>query len=103
MQTNKFKLTAKLNESNDHAIKMTELKKLTEEKVTHLNQIIQAAEMNKQLLQQQVQILTNMIEYFKNTTVKSVNKFINRLKLDLNLFTESNLSSELILNSCNST
>jgi len=47
--------------------------------------------MGKQILQQQVQNLTGMVEYFRNTTVKSVDEFINRLKLDLNLSTGDNL------------
>ena len=43
--------------------------------------------MEKQILQQQVQTLTDMIEYFRNTTVKSVDEFMSKLKLNLNLLT----------------
>jgi len=85
---NKLKLTAKLNKSNDQITKTIELKELAEEEVTQLKSIMQAAEVNKQILQQQVQNLTSMVEYFKNTTVKSVDEFINKLKLDLNLCTK---------------
>ena len=46
--------------------------------------MIQGAEIEKQILQQQVQTLTD-IEYFRSTTVKSVDEFMSRLKLDLNL------------------
>ena len=74
----KLKLTAELNKSNNQATETTQLKELAEEEVIHLNQIIQAAELDKQ---QQVQNLTDMVEYFRNTTVKSVDEFINRLKL----------------------
>ncbi len=102
LRTDKLKLTAELNKSNDQATKATELKELAKEEVTRLNQIIQAAEMDKQILQQQVQNLTGMVEYFRNTTVKSVDEFINRLKLDLNLSTGDNSSSRQILNFCNS-
>lgn len=84
---NKLKLTAELNESNNQATKVTELKVLAEEEVTHLKFIIQASEIDKQTLQQQVQNLTGIVEYFRTTTVECVNELTNRLKLDLNLFT----------------
>ncbi len=87
LRTDKCKLTAELNESNDQAMKAIELKELAEEEAVRLTSIIQAAEVDKQTLQQQVQNLTGMVEYFRNTTVQSVDKFIKRLKLDLNLFT----------------
>lgn len=102
LETDKLKLIAELNKSNNQATEATELKELAEEEVTHLNQIIQAAEMDKHILQQQVQNLTGMVEYFRNTTVKSVDEFINRLKLDLNLSTGDNSSGRQILNLCNS-
>ena len=86
LKTDKFRLTAELNESNDRATKATGLKQLAEEEATRLKLMVQEAEMEKQILQQQVQTLTDMIEYFKSTTVKSVDEFISRLKLDLNLF-----------------
>lgn len=88
LKMNKLKLTAKLNKLNDQITKTIELKELAEEEVTQLKSIMQAAEVNKQILQQQVQNLTGMVEYFKNTTVKSVDEFINKLKLDLNLCTK---------------
>lgn len=50
------------------------------------NLMIQETEMEKQILQQQIQILIDMIEYFKNTIVKSINEFMNKLKLNLNFF-----------------
>ncbi len=61
---------------------------LAEEEATRLKLIIQAAEMDKQTLQQEVQNLTGIVEYLRNTTVKCVDEFLNRLKLDLNLFTD---------------
>ena len=39
------------------------------------------------MLQQDVQNLTDVIEALRTTTVKSVNEFLYKLKLDLNLFT----------------
>ena len=42
--------------------------------------------MDKQTLLQEVQSLTGVIEHLGITTVKSVDDFLHRLKLDLNLF-----------------
>ena len=86
LTADKLKLTAELSESNDQTTKVTEMKELAKEEVTHLKSIIQVAEMDKQILQQQVQNLTDLVEYFRNTTTQSVDEFINRLKLNLNLF-----------------
>jgi hypothetical protein len=63
------------------------VKELAEEKAIHLTPIIQAAEVDKQTLQQQVQNPTGMVEYFRKITANSVNKVLNRLKLDVNLST----------------
>lgn len=59
---------------------------LAEEEATRLKLTVQAAEMDKQTLQQEVQSLTGVIKYLRDTTVKSVNEFL-RLKLDLSCFT----------------
>ena len=67
-------------------MKATGLKQLAEKEATQLKLTVHKVEIEKQILQQQVQTLTDMIEYFRSTTVKSVDKFISRLKLDLNLF-----------------
>lgn len=42
--------------------------------------------MDKQILQQEVQNLTAMVEYFRHTTTESVKEVLTRLKLDLSLF-----------------
>ena len=84
LKKDKVNLAAELNESNKQATRATELKELAEKETTHLKLITQAAEMDKQLLQQQVQNLTGTVEHFRNTTVKSVNEFISKLMLDLN-------------------
>ncbi len=86
MKSDKLELTAELNKLNDQAIRAIELQALAEEEANQLKLIIQAAEMDKQALQQEVQTLTGVIEYLRHTTVKSIDKFLNRLKLDLNLF-----------------
>ena len=56
-----------------------ELKVLTEEEVTRLKSVIQAAEMETQMLQQQVQSLADIVEYFKTTTAQLMEDFTNRL------------------------
>jgi hypothetical protein len=86
LKSDKLELTAELNKSNDQAIRAIELQALAEEEANQLKLTIQAAEMDKQALQQEVQNLTGVIECFKHTIVKSVDEFLNRLKLDLNLF-----------------
>jgi len=50
LRTDKCKLTAKLNESNDQAMKAIELKELAEEEAVRLTSMIQAAEVDKQTL-----------------------------------------------------
>ena len=87
LKSEKLELVAELEKSHDHATKATESHALAEEEATRLKLTIHAAEMDKQILQQEVQSLTGVIEYLRNTTVKSVNEFLHRLKLDLNLFT----------------
>ena len=77
-------LAAELKESTNQATSATKLKELAEGEANRSKLITQAAEMDKQLLQQQVQNLTSMVKYFRNTTVKSVNEFISKLMLDLN-------------------
>jgi len=86
LKSDKLELIAELNKSNDQAIRAIELQALVEEEANQLKLTIQAAEMNKQALQQEVQNLTGVIECLRHITVKSVDKFLNRLKLDLNLF-----------------
>jgi len=54
LKSDKLTLTAKMNKFKDQTTKTIELKKLTEEKVNQLKLMIQAAETDKQLLQQNV-------------------------------------------------
>jgi len=67
--------------------KATERRKLAKDEANRLQLTMQAAEIDKQILQQIVQNLTSIVELLRITTVKSVNKFLNRLKLDLNCIT----------------
>lgn len=83
MKADKLKLTAELNESKDQATKATEVKGLAEEEVNRLKLGMQTAKTDKQMLQQKVQNLTGVREFLRSTTVKSIDEFLNRLKLDL--------------------
>ena len=77
-------MATELSELHDQATKATELKHLAEEEAARLKLVTQAAKVDKQILQQEVQNLTGMVEYFRNTT-NSVNEVLDRLKVDLNL------------------
>ncbi len=88
LKSDKLTLTAEMNKSKDQATKATELKEMAEEEKNRLRLVIQAAEMDKQMLQQDVQNLSGVVEFLGNTIVKTVDEFLNRLKLEMNLFTE---------------
>ena len=85
LETEKRKLTAKLQESQIQVAKAIESKELAEDEANWLTSLIQAADVEKQSLQQQVLSLTGMVECLRNTTVNSVDEFISRLKFNLNL------------------
>lgn len=85
LKSEKLTLIAEMNKSKDKAMKATQLKEMAEEETNRLKLVIQGAEMDKQMLQQNVQSLTGVIEFLRSTTVKSVDEFLHRLKLDLNL------------------
>lgn len=77
-------MAAGINKSKDEVIKATELKEMAEEETNRLRLVIQAAEIDKRRLQQDVQNLTGVVDFLRSTTVKSVDEFLSRLKLDLN-------------------
>lgn len=56
-----------------------------EETTSELKSTLQATEKDKQFLQQEVQALTGTLNFFRQTTCKSVDEFLNRLKLELDL------------------
>ncbi len=60
LKLDKLTLTAEMSKSKDQAIKATELKEPAEEEMNRLRLVIQAAEMDKQMLQQDVQNLTGV-------------------------------------------
>lgn len=62
-----------------------ESKEIVGREMAQLRSVMQASETDRQLLQQQVQDLRAIIEYLKGTTIKSVNEFTDKLKLDLDI------------------
>ena len=87
LESDKIRLTAELIDSKNQVTKAIASKELAEDEGVRLRSIIQAADLDRQLLQQQMQDLRGMIAYFKDTTRTAVDDFIARLKLDLGLFT----------------
>ena len=87
LKLEKLTLAAEMNKSKDQVMKATELKESAGEETNRFKLVIQAAEIDEQMLQQDVQNLTGVVEYLRNTTVKSVDEFLHKLKLDLNLST----------------
>lgn len=87
LKAEKLRMTSGLDSLKDEVKKVTELKELAEEEANRLQLAMQAAEMDKQMLEQTVQNLAGVVEFLRITTVKSVDEFLNRLKLDLNCTT----------------
>ena len=56
--------------------------------MSKLKSTLQATEKDKQLLQREVETLTGTLNFFRQTTCKSVEEFQNRLKLELDLYKE---------------
>lgn len=83
-QSENLKLTIELDVANGQAMKETELKEMAMVETTRLQAMSHAAEVDKQRLQQEVQKLQDMLEFLRHTTSKSVDDFLNQLKLDLN-------------------
>lgn len=83
VKSDRLTLIAKINKSKNETIKATEVKRNAEEETIRLRLVVQAAEMDKQLVQQDIQNLPGVVELLRNKPVKSVDEFLNRLKLDL--------------------
>ena len=87
LKAEKLKMASDLGLLNVEAKKATERRELAEEEANRLQLAMQAAETDKQMLRQTVQNLAGVVELLRITTVKSVDEFLNRLKLDLNCIT----------------
>ena len=87
LNSDKLKMASDLESVNGEVKNATELKEMAKEEANRLRLAIQEAQMDKQMLQQTVQNLAGVVELLRTTTVKSVDEFLNRLKLDLNCIT----------------
>lgn len=80
-----MQLAAALNKSNCQVNGANELGVKAEETTSQMHSILQKTERDKKVLQQEVRNLTGTTEIFRQTISNSVDEFLNRLRLDLNL------------------
>jgi len=80
-------LIAELINFKNQVTQIIASKELAKEEETRLRSMIQTVDLNRQILQQQMQNLRGIIAYFKNITITSVNNFTVRLKLNLEFST----------------
>ena len=80
-----MQLAAELDKLNGQVREGKEVRIRIEETMSELKSTLQAAEKDKQSLQQEVQTLTGTLNFFRQTTCRSVDEFLNRLKLELDL------------------
>ena len=85
LQSENLKLTTDLDAAHRLTMKEIGLKDMATAEAARLKAIVQAAVMDKQTLQQEVQKLQSMLDFLRHTTSKTVNEFLKQLKLDLNL------------------
>ncbi len=85
LESDKLRLTAELASSKNQMTQVMESKELVGREMAQLRSLVQASETDRQLLQQQMQNLRAVIEYLKDTTIKSVDEFTDKLKLDLDI------------------
>ena len=71
---------------NDQVSEVREVRKRAEETSSQLQSRLQATEKDKQFLQQEVKTLTGTLDFFRQITCKSVAEFLNRLKLEFDLY-----------------
>lgn len=86
LQADKLNLKTELDTMTNRAMRAVELQKQAHAEVLRLNSAIETAEMDKQNLQQEKQNLIAMIEYYKSVTAKTVDEFLSKLNLDLNVY-----------------
>lgn len=85
LQSENCKLTIKLDVANGRTMEETRLKEMATAETSRLRAIVQAAETDKQLLQQKVQKLQGMLDFLRHTTSNAVTEFLHRLRLDQSL------------------
>lgn len=86
LESEKTQLAAELNRLSSQVIEANDLRIRAEEAESQLKSRMQVIEKEKQFLQQEVETLTGTLNFFRNTTCKSVDEFRNRLKLELDIY-----------------
>lgn len=85
LQSENRRLTTELDTAKGQAIEEIGLKEVAAAETSRWKAITQAAEMAKQIRQQEAQKLQDMLDFLRQTTSKSVVELPNRLKSDLGL------------------
>ena len=85
LQLENDKLTIDLDLVNGRTMEETRLKEMVTAETTQLRAKVQAAETDKQLLQQEVQELQGTLDLLRHTTSNAVTEFLHRLRLDQSL------------------
>ena len=86
LESEKLQLAAELDKLSGQVTEANGLRDKAEEATSQLKSTLQATEKDKQFLQQEVETLTGTLNFFRQTTCKSVDEFRNRLKLELDLY-----------------
>ena len=86
LESEKLQLAAELDKLSSQVTEANSLRDKAEEVTSQLKSTLQATEKDKQFLQQEVETLTGTLNFFRQTTCKSVDEFLNRLKLELDLY-----------------
>ena len=85
LQLENDKLTIDLDLANGRTMEEKRLKEMVTAVTTRLRAKVQAAETDKQLLQQEVQELQGTLDLLRHTTSIAVTEFLHRLRLDQSL------------------
>ena len=93
LEADKRQLTADLEYSNNCVSQMRQMKEKAEEETARLAMKMEAVELDRGSLQQQLLRLTGTTEHLKFTVVKSVEDFISKLKVDMCIY-HSKISTE---------
>lgn len=86
LESEKMQLAAGLDKLIDQLSEASKGRGRAEETTSQLQSRLQATEKDRQFLQQEVKTLTSTLNFFRQTICKSVDGFLNRLKLELNLY-----------------
>ncbi|KAI9767656.1 MAG: hypothetical protein M1840_005527 [Geoglossum simile] len=88
LQTENIELNNQLNEWRNQAVRKSELRRLAEDRASHLK-------IDNQQLQQDIQKLALVVDYLRGITIKSsqeVNKVLEKVKPELHFFSRQDMS-----------